>query len=125
MQAQDDELLYKIFANEHSMLSEILQLINVFDNRMGYTQFEMSKYTPLKCAKTDEPLLIGDKVENNTGQCGTLHFDTYTKKYVIKGIEGGHTHATTFVKIPELYDYRIDVGRVECRSPNKYLKKRW
>lgn len=125
MKEHDDELLYKVFANEHSMLSEILQLINVFGNRMGYKKFEVSKYTPLVCAETNEPLLIGDKVEDSRKQCGTLHFDNYTKRYVIKGVEGGHIHTTTFIKIPQLYDYKIDAGRVECRSPDKYLKQRW
>lgn len=125
MKEQDDELLYKIFANEHSMLSEILELINVFGNRIGYRYFDLSRYTPLFCQKTNEPLLIGDKVEDNRGRCGLLQFDDYTKKYVIKAIEGGHIHATDFTKITDLYDYNIDAERVECRTPGKYLKRRW
>lgn len=125
MKSQDDRLLCALYANEHSMLREILHLIDVFGNRIGHDQFEATKHTPLFCAKTNEPLLIGDKVENNNGQCGTLHFDTYTKKYLIKSVGGGNIHTTYFAKIQNLYDYKVDSSRIECRSSDKYLKKRW
>ncbi len=122
---EDEELLNKILKNEHSMLAEILQLIVTFENRIGYQKWEESKYTPLFCQKTKQPLLIGDKVEDNSGRCGVLQFDDYCKKYVIKDLAGGNIHTTVFIKIPELYEYKIDVGRVECRRPDKYLKRGW
>lgn len=122
---EKEELVYNILANEQSILAEILELIKTFENRIGFKKFEASKYTPLLCFKTKEPLLIGDLVENNNKMCGTLHFDDYTKRYVIKGVEGGHVHGTVFIKIPKLYEFKIDAGRVECRPPGKYLKRRW
>ena len=63
------------------------------------------------------------KVENNNKQCGTLKFDEYFNKYVIKTDTGGQITTNVYIKIPELYDYKIDVTNVECRQrPNK---KKW
>jgi hypothetical protein len=114
---------YIILCNEHSQNSEFLSLIEIFENRIGYKKFEASKYTPILDYKTKLPLKIGDKVENNNRQCGVLKFDECFNKYVIKTDTGGHITSTVYVKIHELYDYKIDVTKVECRPrPNK---KKW
>lgn len=114
---------YIILCNEHSQNSEFLSLIEIFENRIGYEKFEVSKYTPILDYKTKLPLKIGDKVENNNRQCGILKFDECFNKYVIKTDTGGHITSTVYVKIPELYDYKIDVTKVECRPrPNR---KKW
>lgn len=84
---------------------------------------ELSRYTPILDSKTKEPLKLGDRVENNNKQCGILHFDDCFNKYVIKTDTGGHINSTVYIKIPELYDYRIDNTKVECR-PHPH-KKRW
>jgi len=41
------------------------------------------KYTPIKDRKTNEPILLGDLVENEKGQCGTLIWDEYYNRYLI------------------------------------------
>lgn len=125
MKESDVELLSKFLEYEHGLFSEVLQLMEIFENRLGYQKFKVSKYTPLFCSKTNEPLLIGDFVEDNDKRCGTLQFDDYTKRYVIKGVEGGNIHTTIFIKISALYEFKIDAGRVECRTNDKYLKRRW
>lgn len=122
---QNDEMLYLILSNEHSQNTEFLNLINIFENRLGFADFTSSKFTPILDYKTKEPLKIGDRVENYNKQCGILHFDDCFNKYVIKTDTGGHINSTVYIKIPELYDYKIDSSRVECRSSNKFLKKRW
>lgn len=114
---------YIILCNEHSQNSEFLSLIEIFENRIGYEKFEVSKYTPILDYKTKLPLKIGDKVENNNRQCGVLKFDECFNKYVIKTETAGHITSTVYVKIPELYDYKIDVTKVECR-PQPH-KKKW
>jgi len=119
----NDNPLYPLFCNEHSKHSEFLYLIELFDNRLGFENFETSKYTPILDFKTKEPLKIGDKVENYNKQCGILKFDESFNKYVIKTETGGHINSSVYIKIPELYDYNIDNTSVECRrNPNK---KRW
>jgi hypothetical protein len=121
--SKDDEMLYLIFCDEHSKHSEFLTLIELFENRIGFEQFEASRYTPILDYKTKEPLKIGDKVENNNKQCGILHFDDCFNKYVIKTDTGGHISSSVYIKIPELYDYKIDNTKVECRrQPHK---QRW
>jgi hypothetical protein len=125
MKENDEEPLSLFLKYEHSVFAEVLQLMETFENRLGYQKFKVLRYTPLFCSKTNEPLLIGDLVEDNNKRCGTLQFDDYTKRYVIKGVEGGNIHTTIFIKIPELYEFKIDAGRTECRTPDKYLKRRW
>ncbi len=114
---------YIILCNEHSQNAEFLSLIEIFENRTGYEKFKVSKYTPILDYKTKLPLKIGDKVENNNHQCGILKFDECFNKYVIKTDTGGHITSTVYTKIPELYDYKIDVTKVECRSQPH--KKKW
>lgn len=122
--AKDDEMLYMIFANEHSQNSEFLNLIEIFENRLGFESFEASKYTPILDSKTKEPLKIGDKVENYNRQCGRLAFCEVFNKYVMKTETGGQISSIqSLSKIEELYDYKIDNTKVECR-PNPH-KKRW
>lgn len=121
--AKDDEMLYMLFANEHSQNSEFLNLIEIFENRLGFESFEVSKFTPILDSQTKEPLKIGDKVENYNKQCGRLAFCEVFNKYVIKTETGGQISSTVFVKISELYDYKIDNTKVECRS-NPH-KQRW
>lgn len=114
---------YIILCNEHSQNSEFLSLIEIFENRIGYEKIKVSNYTPILDYKTKLPLRIGDKVENNYRQCGVLKFDECFNKYVIKTDTGGHITSTVYIKIPELYDYKIDVTKVECRPrPNR---KKW
>lgn len=121
--AKDDKILHLLFADEHSKHSEFLDLIKIFENRLGFETFEASNYTPILDYKTKEPLKIGDRVENNDKRCGILKFDECFNKYVIKTETGGHLSTTVYVKIPELYDYTIDNTNVECRR-NPY-KQRW
>lgn len=117
------DFVYIVLCNEHSQYSEFLNLIEFFENRLGFQDFKISNYTPILDYKTKEPLKIGDKVENNNRQCGVLKFDECFNKYVIKTDTGGHITSTVYIKIPELYDYKIDVTKVECRPrPNK---KKW
>lgn len=123
MNNANDEMLYMLFANEHSQNTEFLNLIEVFENRLGFESFEVSKFTPILDSQTKEPLKIGDKVENYNRQCGRLAFCEVFNKYVMKTESGGQISSTVFVKIPELYDYKIDNTKVECR-PNPH-KKRW
>lgn len=122
---ETEQLLYSVFANEHSIYSDFLQLINYFGNKIGYENFIASKHTPILDYKTKEPLKIGDKVENLNGQCGTLFFDDLFNEYLVKVDGGGHFRTRNYIKIQELYDYKIDAGRVECRSPHRINKRRW
>jgi len=118
-----NDFVYIVLCNEHSQYSEFLNLIEIFENRLGFEDFKISNYTPILDYKTKEPLKIGDKVENNNRQCGVLKFDECFNKYVIKTDTGGQITSTVYIKIPELYDYEIDVTKVECRQrPNK---KKW
>lgn len=121
-ESKEDEMLYLLFCDEHSKHSEFLYLIELFENRLGFKNFEISNYTPILDYKTKEPLKIGDKVENNNRQCGVLKFDECFNKYVIKTDTGGNITSTVYIKIPELYDYKIDVTKVECR-PQPHRKK--
>ncbi|WP_294267738.1 hypothetical protein [uncultured Chryseobacterium sp.] len=112
------------FKNEYSVISEIIGLIDKFGIRQGFKTFEQSKYTPIVDYETKEPLLLGDLVKSGSSTgCGHLHFDTYTNQYVIKTAEGGHHKTSSFIKIPELYEYTMDISKVECR-PNPH-KKKW
>ncbi len=114
---------YIVLCNEHSIYSEFFSLIELFENRLGFENFESSNYTPILDYKTKEPLKIGDKVENFNKQCGILKFDDCFNKYVINTDTGGHISSSVYIKIPELYEYRIDNSRVECRpNPNR---KKW
>ena len=121
--SKEDKMLHLLFADEHSKYSEFLSLIGIFENRIGYEAFEVSKHTPILDYKTKEPLKIGDRVENNNKQCGILKFDESFNKYVIKTDTGGHISSTVYIKITELYDYKIDVTGVECRS--RPHRQRW
>lgn len=114
-----------IIEYEKAVMTEFIRLIDLLGKKIGYKEFDQSRYTPIRCANTNEPILIGDKVEADNGRCGTLHFDTYTNKYVIKSETGGNIHTSTFYKISDLYEYTIDANRVECRPSGKYLKKKW
>ena len=122
--AKDDELLHLLFCDEHSKHTEFLSLIELFENRLGFEHFEVSRYTPILDSNTKEPLKIGDFVENYNKQCGTLSFCEVFNKYVMKTETGGQISITSYViKTPKLYDYKIDNTSVECR-PNPH-KKRW
>ena len=84
---------------------------------------DLEKYTPIKDRLTNEPIFLGDLVENEKGRCGTLVWDDFWNKYIIKTETGGNIYATSYKKIESLYDYKIDTTRVECRR-NPY-KKKW
>lgn len=118
--------LVKPFENEKSILLEILNLIEIFDNRIGYSKHIESNYTPIKDYITKEPLKLGDKVKSGepfSNANGILIFDEYDNRYKIKTMGGGNIKPSSFIKIKENYDFTIDNSRVECR-PNPY-KKRW
>jgi hypothetical protein len=120
---KENEMLYLFLCNEHTQINEFFNLIEIFEDRIGYENFLESNFTPIVDYKTKEPLKIGDKVENNNRQCGTLKFDECFNKYVIKTETGGYITSSSYVKIKELYDYDIDNIKVECRrEPNK---KKW
>ncbi|MEJ5105523.1 hypothetical protein [Chryseobacterium sp. MYb328] len=120
----EDPMLALFLENEKSILTEMIKLIDIFGNRIGYSEFAFSKFTPIKDCVTKEPLLIGDKVKSNSSNgCGFLHFDDYLNQYVIKTAEGTHHKTSSFMKIPELFSYTIDNSKVECR-PSPY-KKKW
>ena len=81
------------------------------------------RYTPIKDRKTKEPILLGDFVENEKGQCGTLIWDDYYNRYLIKSETGGNIYAQTYTKVESLHENKIDTTTVECRRiPNK---KKW
>ena len=118
------EILYLMLCNEHSIITEILNLIGLFENQIGYENLKVSDFTPILYYVTKEPLKIGDKVENpNSKVCGNLIFCDYNQKYLIKTVTGGNHHTTTFQKINEFYDYKIDSTKIECRR-NPY-KQKW
>ena len=119
---QPDSVSYMFLVNEHSIVSEIIELIELFDNRLGFEKFNASCYTPILDFKTNEPIKIGDFVDNGNGQCGVLKFNDQFNKYVIK-TESGHIIPNRFSKINELYEYKIDTNRTECRR--NHLKKKW
>lgn len=81
------------------------------------------KYTPIKDRKTKKPILLGDLVENEKGQCGTLVWDDYFNKYLIESEYGGNIYARSYTKIESLYKNEIDTTRVECRRTLN--KKKW
>jgi len=116
--------MYLLSLNEHSIYSEIVSLVTVFGNRLGFENFKTEKYTPIKDYITREPLKIGDKVRaSNSDANGTLHFDDYTNQYVIRNEFGQHSKPSNFIKINENFDYSIDNSKVECR-PNPH-KQKW
>lgn len=119
----EENVLTNICRNEKSILAEVLKLIEIFENRIGYHEFEKSNYTPIKDYVTKEPLKIGDKVKTGdpfSNANGILIFDTYDNRYKIKTKTGGNYNTTMFIKISDNFDYEIDSSLVECRSnPNK------
>jgi len=81
------------------------------------------KYTPIKDSKTKEPILLGDLVENEKGQCGMLIWDDYFNRYIIKSESGGNIYSQSYTKIESLYKNEVDTTSVECRrNPSK---KNW
>ena len=120
----DGEPLVKLAENEKSILLEILNLIEIFDNRIGYLKHIESNYTPIKDYITKEPLKIGDKVKSSVSDAnGVLFFDDYLNQYVIRTVHNQNHKCSNFVKINDNYEYSIDSSKVECRS-NPY-KKLW
>lgn len=82
-----------------------------------------NKYTPIKDRLTKKPILLGDFVENEKEQCGTLIWDEYFNRYIIRTVTGGNVYARTYTKIEKLKKNNFDNTSVECRrSPNK---KKW
>jgi hypothetical protein len=80
------------------------------------------RYTPIKDRKTKKPILLGDLVENEKGQCGVLTWDDYYNRYLIKTESGGNVYAIFYTKIQSLYKNKFDTTRVECRK-NKNKNK--
>ena len=81
------------------------------------------KYTPIKDRKTKKPIFLGDLVENEKGQCGTLIWDDYINRYLIKSETGGNIYAKSYTRINKLHHNKIDTTLIECRkNPNK---KNW
>lgn len=116
--------MYLLSLNEHSIYSEIVSLVSVFSNSLGFETFKTENYTPIKDYLTKEPLKIGDKVKaSNSEANGILHFDDYTNQYVIRNEFGQHNKPSNFIKINENFEYSIDNSKVECR-PNPH-KQKW
>lgn len=121
---KSEDNLYWFYANEHSIHTEFLRLINIFEGRIGHENFKIERYTPIKDYITKEPLRLDDKVKSYSSTAnGILHFDDYTNQYVIRNEFGQHNKTSAFIKIEENYDYSIDNSKVECR-PNPH-KKLW
>lgn len=119
----EGEKLVKPFENEKSILLEILNLIEIFDNRIGYSNNIESKYTPIKDYITKEPLKLGDKVKSSVSDAnGILFFDDYLNQYVIRTEHNQNHKCSNFIKIQDNFNYSIDSSKVECRSnPHKKL----
>tara|TARA_R110002167_G_scaffold137725_1_gene324817 strand:+ start:157 stop:414 length:258 start_codon:yes stop_codon:yes gene_type:complete len=83
---------------------------------------QKEKYTPIKDRQTKEPIFLGDLVKSEKDLCGTLVWDDYFNRYIIKTEFGGNIYARTYTKIKELKKNNIDTTGVECRKqPNKKL----
>lgn len=117
----ENKILNDILSFEIGHLHEMISLVNYFGDKIGYAEFEKSKYTPIKDYYTQQPLKIGDFVTNTEKRiCGTLEFESHWNRYIIRSATGGNHYTTNFVKIEKLFDYSIDNTMVECRkSPNK------
>jgi hypothetical protein len=76
---------------------------------------DLERYTPIKDRETKEPIFLGDLVENERGQCGTLVWEDLWNTYLIKSDTGGNIYAKSYKKIKSLHEYKIDTTRVECR----------
>lgn len=133
-----EELLYRIecinnadlgeltplFKYEKSIYEEIIRLIDLFKDRQGAEEFEISKYTPIKDYITKEPLKIGDKVKDfSSDRNGILCFEEYTNRYGIRNEFNQCNYPNSFIKIEENYDYNVNDSKVECRA-NPH-KKKW
>lgn len=82
-----------------------------------------NNYTPIKDKNTGELLCLGDFVENEKGQCGTLHWDEYFNRYLIKSETDGNIYAHFYRKVEKLKPNKIDTTKVECRK--NLNKKKW
>lgn len=81
---------------------------------------EQEKYTPIKCYRTKNSILLGDLVEDLQGRCGVLSWCEVFNEYYIKTKTGGKIKTRSYIKIKEIYEYKIDTTKVECRrNPNK------
>lgn len=119
-----DELKYWLLSNEHSLYSEILELLKKFNNILGLDKIIADRYTPIKCYITKEPLKIGDKVKSSSSNGnGILFFDETFNQYVIRNEYNQNHRCSGFIKITDNFDYSIDNSKVECRS-NPH-KKKW
>ena len=76
---------------------------------------EQENYTPIKDRNTKNPILLGDFVENEKGQCGVLVWDDYLNRYMIKSEYGGNIYALNYAKIDCLHKNEFDNTNVECR----------
>lgn len=83
----------------------------------------IGKHTPIKDRLTNEPIFLGDLVENEQGLCGVLVWDEYFNRYIIKTEHGGNIYARTYTKIKKLNKNIIDTNRIECRKRSN--KKKW
>ena len=81
----------------------------------------IEKYTPIKDRKTKEPILLGDLVENEKGQCGILIWDDYYNRYLIRTETGGNIYAISYTKIDSLYKNKIDTTNTKCRNIKKRI----
>ncbi len=118
----EERIIYLHFAREHFIYSEVLKLAKYFKKVEIVNNQEKEKYTPIKCSETGAPLFLGDKVEINRGQstskCGYLEWDDHFNEYLVKPEDGiGHSRGLMCIyKINELYNYKIDTSRIECRK---------
>jgi hypothetical protein len=107
-------VLRDILENEKSILEEVINNYLYFERVEAKKQYDKSKLTPL-IDSNNIPLIIGDKVENEKKQCGTLEFDSFWNEYLIKSKSGGNIRFRNIKKIDQLYENNIDTTKVECR----------
>ena len=65
------------------------------------------KHTPIKCHRTKVALNLEDKVMDCQNRCGTLEWDDYLNQYYIKTAEGGKIKTSQYIKISEIFNYKI------------------
>jgi len=59
--------MHLLIQNELSIYSELIGLCELFENRSLVKIYNESLFSPIKDGKTGEPILIGDKVQNQNG----------------------------------------------------------
>ncbi len=96
-----------IFKYELEVYKNVLKMVKHFERVEFGCKIEKEKYTPYKCAKTGTPLLIGDKCASveygRQKSCGTLEFDSFLNKYVLKSESRHNIHFHSLEKIDDFF----------------------